>query len=103
MPRLLGGRGLDSLIHKADYPDAARRQRLSRVVRLRLTVGIEGRLTGCEILRSSGTSVLDVSACRILVSRARFWPALDRNSRPVVSTVEHWVEWVLPASELPVA
>lgn len=103
VPRLLGGRGLDSLISEADYPEAARRQRLSGPVRLRLTVNIDGRVTGCEILRSSGTALLDASACRILVRRARFWPALDRSSRPIVSTFEHQVKWVLPASASPVA
>jgi protein TonB len=94
---LAGGRGLDALVNELDYPEAALRAREEGTVELQLVVAPQGRVTGCTILKSSGSFVLDSSSCRLLVRRARFWPALDREGTPIASTFRHMLKWRLPA------
>jgi TonB family protein len=98
VPRLVGGRGLDSLVSYMDYPDAALRAGEQGDVELQLVVAPEGRVISCTVLKSSGSPVLDSSSCRLLVRRARFWPALDNESRPIASTVRHVLKWRMWAS-----
>ncbi len=81
---------LQSLINIADYPASALREREQGRPRFRLTVGADGRVTGCIILVSSGSTALDSATCRIMRSRARFNPALDGNGRPVED--QYWGE-----------
>ena len=88
---------LKALISPDDYPASAHRAGAGdRMVTLLLTVGSEGRVTGCRIKRSSGVASLDNAACRILSRRARFWPALDAAGKARVSTVKHKVRWKMP-------
>ncbi len=74
---------LQGLINIADYPPSALREREQGRPRFRLTIGPDGRVTGCVILVSSGSPALDSATCRIMRSRARFSPAVDGNGRPV--------------------
>jgi protein TonB len=68
-------------------------------VEFRLDVGPSGRVHGCTITRSSGSSALDATTCRILRSRARYTPARNSNGMPVGYPVEDAVEWWLPAGD----
>ena len=92
-----GAASLDHLYNSEDYPASAHRAgEGDRDVTVLLTVGIEGRVTGCRVTRSSRVASLDSAACRIMTRRARFWPALDSVGRPRVSTARHKVRWKMP-------
>jgi protein TonB len=70
------------------YPEQARSLRREGVVRLRLRVDEDGRVTSVDVVRSSGYPILDAAA----VSAVRTWqgrPAM-RDGRPVATS------WDLP-------
>jgi len=87
---------LPALISNADYPAAAIRAGQQGTVEFRLDISAEGRVTGCTITSSSGSAVLDSATCGLLVRRARFTPALDRNGRPTTGTINSRIKWVIP-------
>ena len=86
-----------------DYPASAQRVGAEGVSHLRLTIGVDGRVQLCEVIIGSGTTALDEAACRNLVRRARYEPALDRLGDPTIAVVSKRVNWQLPeyASILP--
>jgi protein TonB len=86
----------ERLVSIDDYPAAARAQGLTGTARVRLDVAPTGRVTGCTILASSGTALLDAATCRLLSSRARFEPARDGAGKPVAGAVEVELPWSLP-------
>jgi protein TonB len=65
-----------------NYPAAALRQEKEGRVGVSVTIGPDGRVTGCSVSSSSGTPELDSAACRGMQSYARFDPALDDAGRP---------------------
>ncbi|MGE5723090.1 MAG: energy transducer TonB [Sphingomonadales bacterium] len=65
-----------------DYPLAARERQESGTVQVRLGVGADGRVTGCDVIASSGSALLDRTTCRVLKARAKFTPARDGNGQP---------------------
>ncbi len=90
---------LQDLLSVNDYPMSALARREDGRVEFRLDVGANGRVTGCTITRSSGSSALDSTTCRILRSRARYIPARDSNGMPAGYPVEDGVDWRLPAGD----
>jgi protein TonB len=78
---------LPGLIRPDDYPDAAIRSEDEGTVRVRLSIGTNGRVTGCNVTSSSGSSALDTATCRILTSRARFTPAKDASGNPIADSI----------------
>ncbi|MEY4238146.1 MAG: hypothetical protein RL339_747, partial [Pseudomonadota bacterium] len=50
-----------------DYPQSAIRSEAEGVVKFRLSVGTNGRVTGCEVTGSSSTATLDQAACAKLM------------------------------------
>jgi protein TonB len=51
-----------------------------------LTIGPDGRVVGCNLIRSSGNSSLDSTTCSILRRRAKFTPARDSNGNATSGT-----------------
>ena len=90
---------LQALISVNDYPMSALANREAGRVEFRLDVGDNGRVTGCTITRSSGSSALDSATCMILRRRARYTPARDSSGMPVGYWLEDGVEWRLPAED----
>lgn len=78
---------LRGLIRGDDYPSSAQSRGDEGTVRVRLTVGTNGRVTNCAVASSSGSRTLDDTTCRLLRSRARFTPARDNNGNPIQDTV----------------
>lgn len=78
---------LRSLITGDDYPSSAQRNEEEGTVRVRLTVGANGRVTDCSVSQSSGSSALDSATCRLLRSRARFTAAVDNQGNPTTDTI----------------
>ena len=56
---------------------------------------VDGSVTGCRAIRSSGHPPIDTAACRLIERRFRYRPALNRAGRPVRSVVEENHTWVL--------
>lgn len=86
---------LASYVRSGDYPPGALFRGEQGIVRFRLAVGADGRVTGCEILRTSGSTALDNATCRIMRSRARFTPARNASGAPVPATIESEIGWHL--------
>ena len=70
-----------------DYPVSAQANGEEGTVQARLTVSINGRVSACDIIRSSGYKSLDDATCSILQRRARFTPARAVDGHPVASTI----------------
>jgi len=87
---------LASYVSDSDYPSSAIRDEEQGTTRFRLAVGADGRVTDCTVTRSSGSSALDSTTCRLMKSRARFTPARDSDGRPTGDTVANAIRWVLP-------
>lgn len=81
----------------ADYPAAAVAGRQQGSTGVTLAVGPNGRVTGCAVTRSAGSSILDSATCRLLRSRARFHPARDESGEPRSGTFGAMIDWKLPA------
>ena len=66
-----------------DYPAAAIGTGAKGRVSVMLGLNVQGRITSCNVLRSSGSSAVDMATCNILHRRASFTPAMDSNGNPV--------------------
>ena len=79
-----------------DYPPAALRSGDSGTVGFRLDVGPDGRVTSCSVTSSSGSSLLDQTACRLLQRRARFNAAEDENGNKIAAAFSSRFTWKIP-------
>lgn len=77
-------------IGNLNYPEQARQQNIHGSVTLEVTVAADGSLLKCRILRSSGQSVLDDGARRIVQMSAPFSPfppsLAQQGSKIIVQT-----------------
>jgi periplasmic protein TonB len=78
---------LRTLFSADDYPAAAQAAGAEGTAQAQLTIGPDGRVTGCNLIRSTGNSALDSATCNILRRRAKFTPAKDSNGQPTTDTV----------------
>jgi len=79
-----------------DYSRRAILDEAEGSVGFRLVIGTNGRVSSCELTRSSGHGVLDDATCKLISNRARFDPATDETGARVVSTYSGSVLWQLP-------
>ena len=79
-----------------DYPSRAIREEMEGATHFRVVIGSSGRVSACEVTRSSGHPVLDEATCKFVTRRARFEPATDRNGTKVVGSYSSSVLWRLP-------
>ena len=78
------------------YPsDAIRLNQQGRTV-ARLSIDATGTPRDCIVATSSRSTSLDMTTCSILMKRARFRPARDRNGVATVGDYTVPVRWVLP-------
>ena len=75
-----------TLFSADDYPSSAQRDGAEGTAQASLTIGTDGRVTACNITRSTGNSSLDQATCNILRRRARFTPAKDQNGQPITDS-----------------
>ena len=78
-----------------DYPIQYIQAGRSFDVSLRATVRADGSLQGCAIEKSSGEKDFDKYNCALLLSRAKFSPAKDRDGRPVLGIYRSRVTWMI--------
>lgn len=79
-----------------DYPSAALREEREGRVTFRATVGIDGRVSDCIVVQSSGSADLDEVTCTNVKRRARFQPATDAAGEPTVGEWSNFVNWSIP-------
>lgn len=79
-----------------DYPARALRSEAEGVAAYRLIVGTNGRVSACEVTRSTGNGLLDDATCKFIVRRARFEPATDEAGAKVVGDYTGTVKWEIP-------
>ena len=57
-----------------------------------LTIGADGRVTGCRIAEPSASPALDVEACRLMTANARFTPPRPGSSNEARRRIRWRVE-----------
>src|SRR5687768_11502256 len=87
---------LERLISRDDYPAAALAAKEQGSVAVRLQVAAMGRVTACDIVKSSGSRQLDVASCLLMQRRARFHPATNDQGGSVAGEFDHQINWQLP-------
>lgn len=87
---------LHTILTPDDYPLEAMNKGEQGTVRFRLAVDERGRITGCTIVASSGSSVLDAKTCEIMRERAVFSPARNKAGRAIPGSFSSQIKWVLP-------
>ena len=91
-------RGVDEAawITPNDYPPLSIRDDEQGVVRIRWTIGTDGRVHDCRATESSGYLRLDRAACAAITYRGRYRPARDAQGRAVATEKSRRVAWRLP-------
>jgi len=84
--------GIDS----HDYPHEAVRQNIQGRVVMRILVSAEGRATACTPVATSRSPMIDDAACRAVLNRARFVPALDAGGQPTAAQIITWMVFFMP-------
>jgi protein TonB len=69
-----------------NYPPRALREEREGRVGVRVTIGADGRVSGCSVTSSSGSPDLDQAACDGMTRYARYNPALDDAGNPTTGS-----------------
>jgi TonB family protein len=88
-------------ISSDDYPPLALRAEMQGVTRTLITIGTDGRVLDCRILKSSGFALLDRHSCALVTARFVFDPALDSKGHAMEVQAVQPVAWVMPESAPP--
>ena len=83
-------------VSTSDYPSSDLRQGNEGSVGFRLTIDARGKVTGCQVTRSSGHGGLDAATCKYATQRARFEPATDGTGAKVSGSYSNVIRWVIP-------
>jgi protein TonB len=78
-----------------NYPSRAIRQEEEGTVRMALTIDARGRVSGCSVTGSSGSSTLDNAACKDIQRYGRFNPALDDAGNPTSGSYRTAIQYRL--------
>ena len=76
-----------------DYPIPTRDLRINDFVIVAITVGIDGRPTGCRVARASKDAQANTITCQLALKRFRFKPAMDASGKPVTSVYGWKQSW----------
>jgi protein TonB len=79
-----------------DYPTRALQLGQEGVTGFHLSLGSDGKVTNCEITKSSGSAELDKTTCDLMRRRARFNPAMDSDGNPTSGSYTSSVRWQIP-------
>lgn len=85
-----------SWVTTEDYPASSIRDGEEGKVAISVGVGVNGRVTSCQVTKSSGYLALDEATCRYYAKRARFAPALTADGIAVESSYADGIRWRLP-------
>jgi protein TonB len=81
-----------------DYPKSEMNRAAEGTTGFTLAVNKNGAVDDCAVTSSSGSAVLDATACALLKVRARFEPARDAAGRKAAFTYSSGVRWQLPGN-----
>jgi len=84
---------IEGALGDADYPREARNQRAEGTVVIGFRVRTDGRVDQCQVISSSGHSVLDRLTCRLVTERFRFHPAMRADGTPIPMALETSFTW----------
>lgn len=90
---------ISGTISNKDYPRGAARANIGGTVVVFYTVLANGRLTGCNIKRSSGNVELDRTTCRLIEQRFRYDPARDSDGNAITDVTGWQQKWWLGSAE----
>jgi protein TonB len=93
-PRQIRGR-----LHFSDLPPDLREQKTGGDLKLQYRIGVDGRVSDCRILVSSGRPSLDTTTCRLITERFRFRPSKDARGNPVPAIMIETHGWYWPPDE----
>lgn len=79
-----------------DYPPLALEEGRNGRSSFRLQIDKEGKVTGCEIIVSSGHEDLDETTCTLIRQRALFDPATSRRGKKAAGMYQNSVLWRIP-------
>ncbi len=82
-------------VPQSAYPRGPLRDGISGTVGFTLSVGADGKPTGCQVTSSSGNGELDAAACSNLMKRAKFEPKYE-DGQAVPSSYSNRVRWEIP-------
>lgn len=82
-----------------DYPPDALRSSQSGISAFTVDIDATGAPTRCAITGSSGSASLDEAACRNVVARARFKPAMDKKGHTIAGSFSTAVRWSIPQDD----
>lgn len=85
-----------SWVTDSDYPPAALRGEEQGTTGFRLDVDASGKVSACTVTSSSGSTLLDNTACNLLKRRARFSPAEDASGNKIPATYVNKFRWTIP-------
>jgi protein TonB len=80
-------------ISNADYPPAAIAAGEQGTTAVKIMVGADGAVTGCDVEVSSGSNVLDTTTCALITTRLRYAPARDGAGVATPSIVRTRIAW----------
>ncbi|HUQ13153.1 MAG TPA: energy transducer TonB [Novosphingobium sp.] len=81
------------IVSARDYPRESRDARIGHSVVILLTVGIDGWVKACRVVRPSPVPEADTITCRLASERFRFRPARDQNGDPIESSYGWRQSW----------
>ena len=90
---------ISGTISNDDYPPEARSAGEQGVVVLRFSIGTDGRVFDCNIVRSSGSDILDTTSCNLVIERFRYRPARDADGEAMVQTQTRSIRWQIDRGE----
>ena len=77
----------------SDYPLGVGEAGVGGTVSVLYLVGVDGRVSDCKVMRSSGNADLDSVTCRLITERFRFDPSRDGRGRPVPAYIRENHSW----------
>lgn len=83
----------------SDLPPDLREAKTGGELKLQYRIGIDGRVSDCRILASSGRPELDATTCRLITERFRFKPSRNRAGEPVASIMVETHGWYFPPEQ----
>ena len=97
-----GGTEAELVSNKLRYRDLPRAlwdAQAAGTVSYRATIGTNGRLSDCRIVRTSGNAALDAATCALALRHVRFRPARDEKGRKVTDSALFEQEWTVARAE----
>ena len=85
--------GPETWFRTADYAKSALQREAQGRVGVRFRVAADGSIGDCVAVLGSGNAALDKMTCDLVLARARYRPALDRNGIPIASMQIVFTRW----------